>query len=189
MKNKYLKYTLKGIVILLSILVILYVIVFSYVSVNKKKIIQQVTDEIGKKLSGKVSIGNIELSFFSHFPKVSVALHDVLITDTMYAQHHHPFFQGKDVYVNVSVINMLIKKSAINGFRIDNGSFYLYTDTSGYTNKYLFNPKKDSSKVTANSNERNQLKNIVLNNVRLSEEDKQKNKLFDIQVNDLLRLT
>ena len=185
MKNKYLKYTLKGIVILLSILVILYVIVFSYVSVNKKKIIQQVTDEIGKKLSGKVSIGNIELSFFSHFPKVSVALHDVLITDTMYAQHHHPFFQGKDVYVNVSVINMLIKKSAINGFRIDNGSFYLYTDTSGYTNKYLFNPKKDSSKVTANSNERNQLKNIVLNNVRLTEEDNLKNKLFDIQVNDL----
>ena len=185
MKNKYLKYTLKGIVVLLSLLVILYIIVFSYVSVNKKKIIKQVTDEISKKLNGNVSIGNIELSFFSHFPKVSVALHDVMITDTMYARHHHPFFQGKDVYVNVSVINMLVKKSSINGFRIDNGSFYLYTDTSGYTNKYLFNPKKEAAKNTENSKERNQLKNIVLNNVRLTEEDNQKNKLFDIQVNDL----
>ena len=185
MKNKYFKYTLKGIVILLSVLVVLYIVVFTYVSVNKKKIIKQVTDEVGKKLNGKVSIGNVELSFFSHFPKVSVALHDVMITDTMYAQHHHPFFQGKDVFVNVSVINMLGKKSFINGFRIDKGSFYLYTDTSGYTNKYLFNPRKNASAASQNNNERNELKNIVLNDVRLIDDDKQKKKLFDIQVNDL----
>ena len=63
--NKYVKYTLKGIVILLSVLVILYAFVFIYVSANKKKIIKQVTDEIGKKLSGDVTIGDVELSFFS----------------------------------------------------------------------------------------------------------------------------
>jgi len=159
--------------------------VFTYVSVNKKKIIKQVTDEIGKKLNGKVSIGNVELSFFSHFPKVSVALHDVMITDTMYAQHHHPFFKGKGVFVNVSVINMLGKRSFINGFRIEKGSFYLYTDTSGYTNKYLFNPKKNSSAASQNNTERNELKNIVVNDVRITDDDKQKNKLFDIEVNDL----
>ena len=163
----------------------LYILVFTYVSVNKKKIIKQVTDEIGKKLNGKVSIGNVELSFFSHFPKVSVALHDVMITDTMYAQHHHPFFQGKGVFVNVSVINMLGKRSFINGFRIEKGSFYLYTDTSGYTNKYLFNPKKNSSAASQNNTERNELKNIVVNDVRITDDDKQKNKLFDIEVNDL----
>ena len=185
MKNKYLKYTLKGIVVLLSILVILYIIVFSYVSVNKKKIIKQVTDEISKKLNGNVSIDNVELSFFRHFPKVSVALHNVLITDTMYTQHHHAFFTGENVFVNVSVMNMITRKSFINGFRIDKGSFYLYTDTGGYTNKYLFNPKKDSSATAAGSNERNELKNIVLNDVRLTDDDRQKNKLFDIQVNDL----
>jgi len=159
--------------------------VFTYVSVNKKKIIKQVTDEIGKKLNGNVSVGNVELSFFSHFPKVSVALHDVMITDTMYAQHHHPFFQGKGVFVNVSVINMLGKRSFINGFRIEKGSFYLYTDTSGYTNKYLFNPKKNSSAASQNNTERNELKNIVVNDVRITDDDKQKNKLFDIEVNDL----
>ena len=185
MKNKYLKYTLKGVVILLSILVILYVGVVSYMSVNKQKIIKQVTDEIGKKLNGKVSIGNVELSFFSHFPRVSVALHNVMITDTMYAHHHHPFFSGEDVFVNVSVVNMITKKSFINGFRIDKGSFYLYTDTGGYTNKYLFNPKSNPAKGAVNNNERNELKNIALNNVRITDDDKQKNKLFDIQVNNL----
>jgi hypothetical protein len=162
----------------------LYTFVFVYVSVNKKKIIKQVTDEIGKKLNGNVSIGNVELNFFAHFPSVSVALHNVMITDTMYAQHHHPFFKGEDVYVKISVFKMIRKQSSINGFRIDNGSFYLYTDTSGYTNKYLFNPKKDSSAAN-NNNKRNELKSIILNNVRLTEENKQNNKLFDIAVRNL----
>jgi len=169
LKNKFLKYTVKGIIVLLSIFVILYIIVFSYVSANKQKIIKRVTDEVGKKLSGNVSIGNVELSFFRHFPKVSVELHNVMITDTMYAKHHHPFFMAEDVFVNLSVIKLIKKSSFVNGFRIDKGSFYLYTDTSGYTNKYLFNPKKDSAKSAENTQRRNELKDIVLNNVRVTE--------------------
>lgn len=184
MKNKYVKYTLKGLVILLSVFVILYAFVFVYVSANKQKIIKQVTQEIGKKLSGNVTIGDVELSFFSHFPTVSVALHNVLITDTLFAQHHHAFFSGEEVFVNVGVINMIRKKSFINGFRIDKGIFYLYTDTSGYSNKYLFNPKKDSG-GGENTRGRNELKKIVLNNVELIEDDRQKNRLHDIVVNEL----
>ena len=185
MKNKYLRLTLKGFTILLSIGVILYIIVFAYVTANKQKIIKQVTVEIGKKLNGNVTIGNVELSFFRHFPSVSVALHNILITDTMYAKHHHPFFKGDDVYINVGVVNLIQKKSFISGFRIDGGNFYVFTDTSGYTNKYLFTPRKDSVVGTDNNNKKNELKNIVLNNVRLTEEDDQKRKLFDIQVNKL----
>ncbi|MGI8581492.1 MAG: AsmA-like C-terminal region-containing protein [Chitinophagaceae bacterium] len=169
----------------MSLLVILYIFVFAYVTANKQKIIKQVTEEVGKKLNGDVSIGNVELNFFSNFPKVSVALHNVMITDTMYTKHHHPFFKGIDVFVNVNVINLFSKKSFINGFRIDKGSFYLYTDTTGYTNKYLFNPKKNSSKSSENNSGRNYLKNIVLNDVRITDDDKQKDKLFDIQVNEL----
>ena len=169
----------------MSVFVILYIVVFLYVSANKQKIIKQVTEEISKKLNGNVSIGNVELNFFSHFPKVSVALHNVMITDTMYAKHHHAFFQADDVFVNVSVFNLIRKTSFINGFRIDKGSFYLYTDTSGYTNKYLFNPKRDSTKAGKNDKGRSDLKNIILNNVRLVDDDMQKHKLFDIQVNNL----
>ncbi|MEO6329919.1 MAG: AsmA-like C-terminal region-containing protein [Ginsengibacter sp.] len=185
MKNKYLKYFLKGTVVLLGILVILYIIVFAYVSANKQKIIKQVTNEIGKKLDGNVSIANVELSFFRHFPTVSVALHNVVITDTMYALHHHPFFNGEDVFVNVSVIKMISKSSFINGFRVEKGSLYLYTDTSGYSNSYLINPKKDSAQHGANNEERNELKNVDFNNVRITIDNKRQKKFFDIQVKKL----
>ncbi|MDQ2862229.1 MAG: hypothetical protein M3R50_01020, partial [Bacteroidota bacterium] len=96
--TKLFKYILRALAILIGILIIFYIVVFIYVSVNKKSIIKQVTDEIGKKINGNVSIGNVELSFFKTFPKASVLLHDVLVTDTMFTKHHHPFFKAAEVY-------------------------------------------------------------------------------------------
>ena len=80
--------------ILLGTLLFLYIIAFTYVSINKKKIISQVTAEISKKIGGKVSIGNVDLSFFRHFPKMSVALKQVSITDSMFTSHGHTFFKA-----------------------------------------------------------------------------------------------
>jgi hypothetical protein len=183
LKNKYLKYTLKGLAIFLGVLVIVYLIVFAYVSINKDKIIKQVTQKIGDKVSGNVTIGDVDISFFKQFPSVGVALQNVQITDTMYAQHKHVFFKAEEVFINVGLINMLTKSSFLNGFRVDNGSFYLYTDTSGYTNKYLFK-SKDSSKIDRKST-KNELKNIVLNNVRVIDDDRGKPKLHDIIIKQL----
>ena len=185
MKNRFLKYFLKGLVVLLSLLVVLYTFVFIYVSANKKKIIRQVTEEIGKKLNGNVSIEDVELSFFSHFPSVSVELHNVKITDSLYATHHHAFFNGEKVYVNVAVFNMIRKHSFISGFSVEKGAFYLFTDTSGYTNKYLFHPRSDDSANAGGGKGRNQLKKIELKNVRLVDDDRKKNKLHDLLVKNL----
>jgi hypothetical protein len=184
LKNKYLRYTIKGLAIFLGFIIILYIIVFAYVTGNKKKIIKQVTEEIGKKLSGDVTIGDVDLSFFKQFPSVSVALRNVQVTDTMYAQHKHVFFKAEEAYINVGIINMLTKSSFLNGFRIDNGSFYLYTDTSGYTNKYLFK-SKNSPKEDDNKSTKNELKKIILNNVRLIDDDRAKPKLHDIVIKQL----
>ncbi|HUS00206.1 MAG TPA: AsmA-like C-terminal region-containing protein, partial [Chitinophagaceae bacterium] len=49
----------------------------------------------------------------------------------------------------------------------------------------LFRPKSDSAAGTQNSKGRNELRKIVLNNVHLIEENKQKDKLYDIVVKKL----
>lgn len=157
---------------------------FTYVSLNKHRIITQVTNEIGKKLSGKVSIGNVGISFLKHFPKVSVVLYDIQITDTLFTKHQHPFFQAKQVSLKLGILDLVKKQQSITGFRIDDGSFYLYTDTTGYTNRYLFHPGKDSS-AQSSGKKRNILTSIVLKNVRITLDDQQKNKLYDVAVNDL----
>ena len=172
---------------LLGILFLLYIIVFIYVSVNKKSIIKNVTEEIGKKINGNVSIGDVELSFVRTFPKISVLLHKVSVTDTMFAQHHHPFFKAEKVYALISVIKLIKKESAVNGIRVERASIYLFTDTSGYTNAYLLKPK---NKPAVGSNEKNeqqkvQLKSVELKEVRITIDDRLKEKLYDGIVNNL----
>jgi len=183
--NRYLKKALKVFGILLGLLLILYLIVFAYVSANKKSIISQVTNDLSKKLNGTVTVGEVELSFLRSFPRASVVLRNVSITDTMYAQHHHAFFTARQVFAQLSIIKLLKKQSAVNGFKVERGSVYLYTDTSGYTNTYLFRQKKDTSSANDVSAENNELKSIILKDVRIIIDDRKKQKLHDIVVNNL----
>ena len=149
--NKPLKIYVEGCWNIAGHFIFLYIVIFIYVSVNKKSIIKQVTEDIGKKLNGNVSIGDVELSFFRTFPKVSVLLHNVSVTDTMFARHHHPFFQGDEVYAELSIMKLIKKNAAVNGIKIERAAVYLFTDTSGYTNTYLFKSKKDSSSSGADT--------------------------------------
>ncbi|MDQ6762001.1 MAG: hypothetical protein M3015_05150 [Bacteroidota bacterium] len=183
--KRLLKKTLKILGIILGVLLILYFIAFAYISANKKSIIKQVTEDVSKKLNGKVTIGDVDLSFFRTFPHASVRLNNVTITDSMYPQHHHVFFKAQQVFAQLSIIKLIKKQSAVNGVRIEHGAVYLFTDTSGYTNTYLFNSKKDSSIAQKNSSEKNELKSIKLVDVRLTIDDRQKEKLQDIAINDL----
>lgn len=184
--NKPLKYTLRAFGILLGILFLLYIVLYIYVSSNKKSIIKQVTQDIGKKLNGTVSIGDVELSFFRSFPKVSVLLHNVSVTDTMFARHHHPFFQGEEIYAELSIMKLIKKESAVNGLKIERAALYLFTDTSGYTNAYLFKPKKDSSSSGGETTHtKTELKSVVLNTVRITIDDRKQEKFHDIVISDL----
>ena len=183
--TKFFKYTLRALGVLLAILFLLYIVVFIYISINKKAIIKQVTQEIGKELNGTVSIGDVELSLFRTFPKASVLLHKVSVTDTMFVHHHHPFFQGDEVYALLSIMKLLKKEDAVNGLRIERASFYLFTDTSGYTNTYLLKPKKDESSGGETTHEKNELKSILLKDVRITIDDRNKEKLHDVTINNL----
>lgn len=173
--------------ILLGILFLLSLVVFIYISVNKKSIIKEVTDGIAKKINGNVSIGDVELSFFRTFPKVSVLLHNVLVTDTMFAQHKHPFFKANEVYAQLSIIKLIKKEFAVNGIRVERASLYLFTDSSGYSNGYLLKPKSksiagDDKKATQ---QKNQLRLVELNKLRITVDDRFKEKLYDGTIDNL----
>ncbi|MCW3089771.1 MAG: AsmA family protein [Ferruginibacter sp.] len=183
--KKLIKIISKVLLVLLGVLLILYIAAFTYVSIHKKSIIQQVTGEIGKKLNGKVSVDDVELSFFRQFPKISVLLNNVQVTDSMFAKHQHPFFRAERLFVRLSVLRLIKKQAPLNGLTIEKGGIYLYTDSLGYTNTYLMRQKKDSSVVRTNK-ERNELKSVILKDVSLIIDDKQKQKLHNYFVNDLV---
>lgn len=151
--------------------------------INKKEIIEQVRHEISEELTGDVKIGDVNISYFTTFPKVSVLLENVSITDTMFSKHNHPFFKAERLFAQINIIRLIQKKDPLSGIRVDNGQLYVYTDTSGYTNSYLFSGKKKIADPKVPRKEKSIIKDITLRNVRLIMDNKQKAKLYDFDVN------
>lgn len=183
-KKKPLRIIFRAFLILAGILVILYLIAFTYVSSHKKAIISEVTTELGKKMNGKITVTDVELSFFRHFPKISVVLHDVSVTDSMYAQHKHIFFRATHLFAQLSITKLLRKQPPLNGLTIENGSLYLYTDTSGYTNTYLLS-QKESSSGPDKIERTNELKSVTLKEVSFILDDRKKEKLHNFFIKGL----
>ncbi|MEO6820152.1 MAG: AsmA-like C-terminal region-containing protein [Ginsengibacter sp.] len=156
-----------------------------YVSINKKSIIKEVTAEFSKKINGNIAVGDVDISLFGSFPAMSVLLKNVMVTDSMYANHHHALFKAEQVFAKLSIAKLIKKDFAINGIKIINGGVYLYTDSTGYSNTYLFNSKKNNQTGKDTSNKPLDLKSIVLKNVELIIDDRKREKLYDIVVNDL----
>ncbi|MEO6813293.1 MAG: AsmA-like C-terminal region-containing protein [Ginsengibacter sp.] len=183
--KKIWKYLVKAFLIFFGLLILSYIILIAYVSTHKKSIIKEVTQEVGKRISGNVSIGDIDLSFFQTFPRVSVLLNKVVITDSMFAKYNHKFFEGDEVFAQISITRLLKKEFAISGLRIVNANIYLFTDTTGYSNDYLFKFKKIDSAAHNKTPGKSELKTIGLKNVGFIIDNRQNEKLYNILANKL----
>ena len=156
-----------------------------YVSANKKSIIKEVTAEFSKKINGNIAVGDVDISLFGSFPKMSVVLDDVLVTDSMYKDHHHALFQAKQVFAQLSIAKLLKKNFAITGFKIINGGVYLFTDSTGYSNSYMLKSKSNNVVEKDSSIKPIDLKSILLKNVHVVVDDKKREKLYDIVIHNL----
>lgn len=180
--KKYLRYAGKGLVIFVGVLIFIYLAAYTYIAFNKKSILAQIKEQVADKLNGEVQLGNVSLGFLSTFPHISVLLENVSVKDTLFSQHHHPFLNAAKVYINLNVTGILLKNNPVNSLLVENGQLYVYTDTAGYTNAYLFSPKKDIKAATKTSSSKIEIENVRLRNVRLTLDDQKKSKLYDFDV-------
>ena len=135
-------------------------------------------------LGGTVTIDNISVSLFNNFPYLSFELHNISITDSLFAKHKHRLFSAEKVFARINPAKLLLTKISLNGIEIDNGGFYLFTDSSGYSNGYLLTKKRNTTGATDKST-KNALDKIELKNVSVTIQDLQKNKLFDFLIHKL----
>lgn len=180
--KKILRYTARGAAVFIGVLVLVYLVAYVYVISNRKEIIYQIKEQVAEKLNGEVQIGNISLGFLASFPSISVELEKVLIRDTLFNEHKHPFFEAAKVNATISFLNLIQRNNPINGIRVEDGQVYIYTDTSGYTNSYLLSPKSGQTKTKKKSTAKTEIESIKFKNVRLVLDDRKKKKLYDFAV-------
>ena len=127
-------------------------------------------------------MSDADITFFASFPRIAVHASSISVTDSMYAVHKHPFFTAKELFVTINIMKLLKKQSALKGIRVKDGSVYLYTDTSGYTNAYMLKSKKDSAGGPKKTSNNIAIQYVQLDNVKFVLSDLKREKLYDFDI-------
>ena len=158
-----------------------------YVNSHKKELIAQATETIHTKLSGNVSIEDLNVSLFRHFPSLSIRLINVSVTDSLYSKHQHKLLSAENLFVRLSTPSLITGRVLVNKFTLRNGGFYLFTDSTGYSNGYLLKPKNSNPPKPSNTNEaaKKLLEKVLVENFSFHLEDVPGDKLYNITVEKL----
>lgn len=184
--NKFIKILLKAILFFSALFLVGYLALAVYINLHKEEILSSVSNKIENEINGKVEIRDISLSFFRNFPKISVLLSDVEITDLQFEKHRNLFFKGKDVFVQIDIQELLKKHFSMKEVKIEHARFYAYTDSAGYTNSYLFKLKEAPGKTsTSGKSDKVELQRVVLKDVGVIIDDQEKDKLYDLYTKKL----
>jgi len=164
-KYKIIKKILVGIVLAFFIFVGTGIIISM---VYKKEIISFFLKETNKHITTPIDVEKIEVSFFNHFPNISVNLHNVTV---MEGSNQNQGILGKAKLISASFnpVEILNKNYTIHGIHLSDGEVTLRIDKDGQPN-YLFYKKNNASEGSMFA-----LKNITCDNLNIDYLDQKSN--------------
>lgn len=174
--KRTLRYTLWITGGLCCLLLLLWLGVAAYVTIRKPVILFKARAELKKRLGGDASIGDMDVSFFHHFPNITLHLSKVTLRDSLWQEHHHDLLHAEDMYLSLSLFRSLFAgKARLGKVYVEHGSVYIFTDTTGYSNTSAL------SRPGSSSHEDVQPPDLSCTDVRLVMEKQDRHKFFDLE--------
>ncbi len=171
--KKIIRYTLKTLAWILGLLVFIWLALWAYVELNQARLIQKISRSISAKTHGEVAIGSVSVSLIRTFPVLSLQLSDVALRDSIYPVHKKNFLTAGDIYLRISLRDMLKGRPAVGRITVNNARLEVFTDSLGRSNEYILSGRKSSEGETATS-----IPEIVLNSFTVCYENLKKNKRY-----------
>lgn len=154
-----------------------------YINSQKEKIMQYVSRELQDKLRGKATIEDIDITVWRHFPHIAFRMHGFSLTDSVY---HKPVLSAKTISTTFNPFRLLGSNKSINNIIIKEGSFHLFTDSNGYSNRYLLQPQeKTNAEKKQVQGQAVRIEDVTIKKFMVMIEDKTANKEISMQVNEL----
>ncbi|WP_207533400.1 AsmA-like C-terminal region-containing protein [Desertivirga arenae] len=178
--NRFVKVSLIILGVFTVLILIMWLGVAAYVTINKKEILEKVTEEINQDIRGQLTIESMEPSLIQGFPGVAVSLKNVLLRDSLYKDHKHDLLRARQIYVAINSFSLLKGKPTFQWMKVEDAAIYLYTDSLGYKNTEIFK----SSGKGGSGKPGNKFNRIELRNVRFVYDNRLKDKLFDFSIKD-----
>jgi hypothetical protein len=157
-----------------------------YVTLNRTTLLERMRTELRKRVGNAVQVGSLDISFFRHFPDVTIRLSAVSIRDSAWHQHHHDLLKIAGADVELNVFKSLLKRQVQLGkVGLDHGQVYFYTDSTGYSNTSILKDLMRGGGSAGRDGQSSDLPEIGLSNIRWVMERQDKHKLFDLDVRRL----
>ena len=160
------------------LLIIAWTVLWAYLSLNKGNLEARIEKAIRQKTNAEVYIGDLNISILHTFPFISLELSKVIVRDSLWARHKHDLLNVEEIYTQINPLKIVLGKTPFNKVDIENGKFYQYTDSTGYSNIKIF-LKQDSSTQAANED----YPDISGKNIEFIVEKRLQHKIFDLEIN------
>ncbi|MGL2993715.1 hypothetical protein [Flavobacterium sp. TSSA_36] len=170
--------------IIVLVLISIYGILGWYVGTHHDKLLKEVREIANKNCKGEVKIGDLEVLLFRGFPNVTIAIKEVSIKDSLWAQHKKTVLKAPSIYAEIQPWAIFVKKIKLDNLSINDAEIQLFVDANGYSNTAVFSsaPKKNTTSSSSLSLDLNHLK---FNNVSFVSNNQFKNKKFDFVIETL----
>jgi hypothetical protein len=179
--KKFKRYTIRIAGTILCLLLLCWLGLAAYVELNKKTLLEKARTAFRSRLGGDAEIGALDISFFRHFPSITVRISAVTIRDSAWQQHHHDLLKAGDVFLSCNLWkSLLTRRVQIGRIDIEHGQVYFYTDSTGYSNTYLLRDRHpDKAGKSADPPD------IGITDMHWVMERQDKHKLFDLDIRRL----
>ncbi|MBD3582217.1 AsmA family protein [Flavobacterium selenitireducens] len=167
----------------LILLVIGFVSIGLYIQSNKDDVLIQVSQKLNENLDGKLVIGDLKPEFFSGFPRVSLRLVDVALTDRHFADHNRKLLSASKIDVSVNVLALISGTVEIRKIAIEDASVDIFVTADGYSNTSVF--KKKPASESKSGGTAFEWREFRLENVAFRIENSARRKLHHYKVNKL----
>lgn len=181
MQHKAVRIAAWVLLIFLCLCLITLICVQGYISVHKKELLAKVHEQLNGRLRGKITIEDMDVNAWRHFPRIEVALKGVSLVDSVY---HKPLLTAGNISTRIGIFDVTGGRTIIRLLKLTNGRFHLFTDTTGYSNKYLLGLKPRPVTDTG-ARKKLEIREVVLQNMDVLIEDAVKGKRFGALFNSM----
>jgi hypothetical protein len=176
----FLRYTTRIVAGVVALLLIAWLILWAYLSLNKKTIEAKIKTEFEKKTSASFSYEDVRVSFLHTFPFISLHVSNIVIRDSLWNSHKHDLLVAGKLYAQINPFNILLGRSPVRKLVLEDGTIYLYTDSTGYSNFNIFR-KQDRPDTKASED----YPDIAGSNMEFVVDKETKHKLFNFKINQI----
>lgn len=140
-----------------------------------KTVATHIKNWTNKSIDGELEFSNARLSFFNHFPSLTLTLHDFCLKGSA-PYKNDTLVAAKELALGINLTTLLYsKKVVIDEIYVDEGNIKILADEKGRANYNVYVSKTDSTKKKDESDTSSahiELSKIVINNSHVFYNDK-----------------